>query len=694
MRYVFCSLLATGLSTGAVQISYAQTNGQSEEKHADQPAELGGIIVVGSADVKDSKTGTPLLDVPQNIQVLSGQLMADQGISVLEDGLRNVAGVSVGGYARAYDFFRIRGFESWQYTQLDGLPRTVSLNIEPNALEQVEVIKGPASVLYGRGAPGGVVNLVSKRPENDNFADVSLTGGYFDTFIGTADLNKVFDEAGNLAGRLNLVYRREGSNIDFTKGVERLYLAPAFRWAYSEDSEITFLSSLTKEWNQLVPAQPATGYILNNPNGHLPRDLFIEDPDHPPIVDQKHATAGYDWKVRISDTLQFQQNLRFTWTDLDWRNIYQPLSLADDQRTLTLYDYDLAESRTAFAVDTRLTAHFDTASVSHKLTVGHEYRNETDDRIDYLGGFFPAIQFDLFHPDYSIFARPPMTAYPTTSDSHSHALYLQEEATISERTTLTLAGRYDRVSVDNGNGWVVYNSFVPRVGLNYRITPVLAAYASYSKSFNPQIGLRDQNDRPVEPEQGKQGEVGLKLATPDGRYNFTASIYDLTRTNVATARVTPPGTYDVSGRQRARGFEFDGQFRPLPGLQLVASYAYNDAEVLDDNTLPVGARPLNAPKFTTSLWAKYTIQNGPWAGLGISLGGSRYSDQAGDAANTFFLPAYTLINANASYEIGRTWMQLNVYNLTDKHAAIGSLSPLFVTYSTPRAVRFSVGYRF
>lgn len=694
MWYSIRSLLAASLSMAAIQNVSAQTTTAPPKERGDQPAELGGIIVVGTADIKDSKTGTSLLDVPQNIQVLSGQLMADQGISVLEDALRNVAGVSVGGYARAYDFFRIRGFEAWQYTQLDGLPRTVSLNIEPNALEQVEVIKGPASVLYGRGAPGGVVNLVSKRPETTNFADVSVTGGSFDTFIGTADLNKVFDDSGNLAGRLNLVYRREGSNIDYTNGVERLYIAPALRWAYSENGEITFLSSVTKEWNQLVPAQPATGYILPNPNGSLPRDLYIEDPDNPPIVDQRHITAGYDWKMRISDTFQFQQNLRFTWTDLDWRNIYQPLYLSGDQRTLTLYDYDLAESRTAFAVDTRLTANFDTASVANKLTVGHEYRNETDDRTDYLGGFSPGINFDLFNPDYSVFVRPAMTAYPSTSDSHSNALYLQEEATFAERTTLTLAGRYDRVSVDSGTGWVTYNSFVPRVGLNYRITPVLAAYASYSKSFNPQVGLLDKNYNPVEPERGKQGEIGLKLATADGRYNLTAAIYDLTRTNVATARVTPPGTYDVSGRQRARGFELDSQLRPLPGLQLVASFDYNDAEVLEDNSLPVGARPLNAPKYTTSLWAKYTIQSGALAGLGMSLGGSHYSDQAGDSANSFFLPAYTLLNANLSYEIGRTWMQLNIYNLTDKHAAVGSLSPLFVTYATPRAVRFTLGYRF
>ena len=116
--------------------------------------------------------------------------------------------------------------------------------------------------------------------------------------------------------------------------------------------------------------------------------------------------------------------------------------------------------------------------------------------------------------------------------------------------------------------------------------------------------------------------------------------------------------------------------------------------MLEDNSLPVGARPLNAPKYTTSLWAKYTIQSGTLAGLGMSLGGSHYSDQAGDSANSFFLPAYTLLNANLSYEIGRTWMQLNIYNLTDKHAAVGSLSPLFVTYATPRAVRFTLGYRF
>jgi iron complex outermembrane receptor protein len=687
-------LLGVGLNLPVVATAYAQTATEPAQKD-DEPVELGSIIVVGSAEAQVSKTGTALLDVPQNIQVLSGQLLQEQGVSVLEDGLRNVAGVSVGGYARAYDFFRIRGFEAWQYTQLDGLPRTVSLNIEPNALEQVEVIKGPASVLYGRGAPGGVVNLVSKRPQSMTFADVSVTGGSFDTFIGTADLNKVFDPDGEVAGRLNLVYRREGSHIDDTKGVERLYVGPALRWVYSDVGDITFLASVTRERNELVPAQPATGYILYNPNGRLSRSLFIEDPDNPPTIDQKHITAGYEWNTRFTDALRFQQNLRFTWTDLDWYNIYQPLSLSEDQRTLTLYTADLIEKRHAFGVDSRVMGSFGTGAVTHAVTLGHEFRDESVDRVDYLGGFYPGVQFDLFNPDYSVFVRPEMTAYPSTSDSRSNGLYLQDEISVFERTTVTLGGRYDRVSVDSGTGGVNYDAFVPRVGVNHRITPVLAAYVSYSESFNPQVGLRDANGNAVEPERGDQYEVGLKLATTDGRYNLTAAVYDLTRTNVATARVTPPGTYDVTGRQRSKGFELDAQLRPLPGLQLIASYAYTDAKVLEDNVQAVGSRPLNSPKQTTSLWAKYTFQEGTLAGLGLSLGGSHYSDQAGDAANSFFLPSYTLLNANVSYDIGgRTWLQLNISNLTDEYAAVGSLSPLYVTYATPRAFRFTIGHRF
>lgn len=678
-------------TTSALAICAALSGSAAHAQSSD--AETLDTIIVTQSRIQEhvTKMGSASLETPQNIQVLSEGFLKDMGVSLLDDALRNVAGVSASSFVYAYDLPSIRGFPAGGFTLLDGLPRTVALNIEPQALERIEVIKGPTSALYGQGAPGGVINLVSKRPVKKAFADASLTVGSYDMMIPALDIGGSFNADQSVYGRLNALYRQEGTYVDYTDGVKRLFLGPSLTWEIGADTEITFISHYSQERNELIPDRPATGLLFPNPNGRLSPRQTIEDPNSPPQIDQRFTSIGYEFEHRFSDRLKVVQNVRQSWTELDYYNIYQPLFLGADQRTLYLYGNDLDESRRSLGIDTLLIGSFDMGSVRHRLAAGFEYgRQRVDSKPSYA--FSPLVAFDLFAPDYSVFQRGDFALFPSLREDESRGLYLQDEIKLG-RVTVTAGGRFDWVTVETAGSEEKHDAFVPRVGATYEIVPGLAGYASYSESFNPQVGMLDAEGHALDPESGEQYELGLKLLSPDGRYNVTTAIYEITRSNVASALPAPAGRYDTSGRQRSRGFEIDSQIQLRRGWEMIASYAYTDVEVLEDYVTPKGNWPVNVPRNAVSLWTKYVIQDGALRGLGFSVGGSRYTKMAGDPANTFFVPAYTLVNANISYVRDNGFnAQLNVDNVLDEFYAAGAFTDMFVNYGRPRTVRLTVGW--
>ncbi|MBL8268171.1 TonB-dependent siderophore receptor, partial [Steroidobacter sp.] len=342
-------------------------------------------------------------------------------------------------------------------------------------------------------------------------------------------------------------------------------------------------------------------------------------------------------------------------------------------------------------IDTLLIGSFDMGSVHHRLAAGFEYgRQRVDSKPSYA--FSPLVAFDLFAPDYSVFQRGDFALFPSLREDESRGLYFQDEIKLG-RLTVTAGGRFDWVTVETATSTEKHDAFVPRVGATYEIRPGLAGYASYSESFNPQVGMLDVEGRALDPETGTQYELGLKLLSPDGKYNVTTAIYEITRSNVASALPAPAGRYDTSGRQRSRGFEVDSQIKLMRGWEMIASYAYTDVEVLEDYVTPKGNWPVNIPRQAASLWTKYVIQDGSLRGLGFSVGGSRYSKMAGDPANTFFVPAYTLVNANISYARANGFnAQLNVDNVLDEFYAAGAFTDMFVNYGRPRTVRLTIGW--
>lgn len=246
------------------------------------------------------------------------------------------------------------------------------------------------------------------------------------------------------------------------------------------------------------------------------------------------------------------------------------------------------------------------------------------------------------------------------------------------------------------------NAFVPNVGVSYEVVPGLHPYASYSKAFKGQFASRLADGAKADPEEGEQYEIGVKVGLFENRINTTISAYQLTRSNVLQPDFLNPGFYTLTGEQRSRGFEFDGQFLVTPNWEIVASLAYTDAEVTKDFAVPVGSTLRNVPREAISLWSKYRFQDGPLRGLAVSLGGSYYGRQQGKDVvaptedpsdiESFYLPSYTLLAANINYDWGKTRFALILNNLLDEDYYSGSFDEYSVLPGAPRSVRFSVGW--
>ena len=664
------------------------------------------IIVTAAQLAESSKATVPLIETPQNIQVLSSELLLDQGDHLLDEALRNVAGVMPGGYYNGFDYFRIRGFDASGFIYLDGLlyDSGISTNAELFGLDRVEVVKGPASSLYGQGSLGGLVNLVSKRPQPT--ASLALAAGYgsFSSYQFTVDGGGPLGTGSGVTGRFVGVARRDGTFIDYATGDARIYVAPSLTWQITPQTQLTLLAGYQHDHMDLGFPLPAEGTVFDSPYGEVPLSRYNGEPGRSNMLRESRARLGYELRHEFNDHLTFRQNLRYGWAKTDWDKLLYP-GFLDDSTALTLYRYPFGLNArwTNLNVDTSVEGRFATGAVAHTLVAGLDYYRYDYDthysEIDYanLADYMP---LDLINPVYGT----PVTPFSsfTHNVDHTRALgfYVQDHAALG-RFTLTAGLRWDAAKDD-----AVYSNvpqeqdkhaLVPRVGLTYRVVPGVTAYTSYSESFKPQLGYASATGAALDPETGQQWEAGIKTELLNGRVNATAAVYQLTRQHVATSDPTAPagsGAFLESGEQRSRGIELDSQIILARGWEMIAAYSYIDAKVTRDNDIPVGDHSLNVPGQSVSLWMKYAVQSGPATGLAMSAGVNAYSSQWGDLPNTFRLPGYRLMNGNVSYTVGRMTAQLNLKNITGARYYVGSYNALYVNPGEPRSVLFDVTWKY
>jgi iron complex outermembrane receptor protein len=626
---------------------------------------VNGYVATRSAS--GTKTDTPLIETPQSISVVGRTQMTAQAVQTAEQALRYTAGVltEVTGYDLRYQSIVVRGFAPTIYR--DGL-RTFAFGSyadwqsEPQGLERVEVVKGPASVLYGQGTPGGIVNQVSKLPSLDAINEVGMQLGNHNRYQATVDTGGKLNADGSLLFRINGLARDSRTQTDHSQD-NRLFVAPALTWRPTGMTSVTLLADFTRDRATPKSWWPDRSLLSDSPR--IPVKLFAGEPgfDH---YNRDQAAIGWLLEHRFNEQWAVRQNLRYSRFKLDYQHVY-----SNDFVSPTVVSRGSLVSRTsghATTVDNQLEGRFITGPVQHKVLLGFDAQRASG--VEDLG-FGTAPNLDVTNPVYGLPVGP-VTTDRSNSNQRQNGLYLQDQAKLGN-WVLNAGLRRDKATTrynDANFGLEAKDSKTTySVGLLHHFDSGFAPYVSYATSFEP-AGLFDRVfdgvnplGSPAKPQTGKQVEAGVKYQPGDASRFVTLAAFELRKQNVTTGDDTNPGFVVQTGEVRARGIELEAQSALTSRLDLIGSLTVLDPKVTrSNNPDQLGHQPPQTARFSAKLWADYRLPQG-WA---VGAGLRHVSRVAADNANTYWNAAYTLVDAAVRYETGPFTWALNAANLFDK----------------------------
>ncbi|MDB5415249.1 MAG: hypothetical protein JWR10_3584 [Rubritepida sp.] len=615
-------------------------------------------------------TDTPLREVPQSIQVVPRDVITDQAAVRLNDALDNVSGVrpqgSSGGRS---DNFIIRGFPSSQYA-VDGVVMSPAFLVPGSTfrdlanIERVEVLKGPASVLFGQGDPGGMINLITRQPQLTPAGSLTLQGGSYGFFRNEFDLTGPIGSSGTIAGRISGAIQRENGFVRNQRDAEREFFAPSVTWQPNDRTRVYLGAGYIHARTPITRGIPAIGTGVS-----LPRWRTFEEPG-------AHNTAirsDVNWRVEhdATDWLTIRQIGRLEWGSLGRLGVVTTSLAANG---ITMNRRANLQDTTTRNLDFRLEAlaRFNTGVLSHQFLAGVQYASADEGNQLMVA---PYTGINILNPvfgagrqtgPYTYFTDR-RTAFDMTS------LYAQDQMTYG-RLRFVAGGRYDtfdQSAVDANPsrpiqyGTISGSAFTPRVGVVWLQNPNLSFYAGFARSFTPQNGADAIGNR-FNPETGQQFEIGTRYDLIPDRLSANLALYNIRRKNVLAADPND-STFNIqTGEQRSRGVELDITGQVLPNWRVIASAAYTDAEVTQDTTFAVGHRLTGVPLWSGSLWSTFQFGQGPLTGLTVGAGAYMASRRTGDLNNSFRVAGYTRIDAMASYPLtNNLHLQLNIRNLFD-----------------------------
>lgn len=646
-----------------------------------------------------TKSDTPINETAQSISVVSSEQIRDQSAQTFADTLKFVAGVDAGQRGRrGLDDFSIRGFVQSDYVLRDGMRMfydTAWVQSEPFGFERVEIMKGPASVLYGQTGPGGFANVVSKRPTDQPLATVGLTLGNYDQQQWTADFSDALNQDGTLRYRLVALTSESNDQVDFIDR-SRTYIAPSLTWDIGDRTSITVLTSYQKSHYVPVRGLPAEGTVLSNPNGRIPFSRFVGVPG----VDKyetEMTLLGYEFSHSFNDTFTFRQHVRYNTFNVDGAFTDTTNGLTANklnyQRRLNVRNL----SAQMWTMDNQLAARFNTFGVKHDLLMGADILHYNMGRT-FINRNVSAL--NLYQPNYAaaVVGAPVVVAGSTGSDmARQTGLYLQDMIKMGDGWNLQLGVRHDETDllqtrVNNTRTKSDPSKTTGKAGLLYAFESGWSPYLSYSESFLPLTG-NTADGSPFKPETGEQREAGIKYESPDHQFGTSFAVYDLKRQNVTTTDPNNTGFSIQTGEQRHKGFEFETTGQLTDRLNAVATYTYIDAEITKSTTNTLGKRPILVAKNMANVWLRYDLSG--WVqGLGIGAGARHIGEQAGDAQNSFDVPSYTLFDAGLYYNTASWRFALNARNLANKQYIAGCASINQCYPGDPRTVMLTANYSF
>ncbi|MEN9566697.1 MAG: hypothetical protein RLZZ69_1893 [Cyanobacteriota bacterium] len=534
-------------------------------------------------------------------------------------------------------------------------------------IDRVEVLKGPASVLFGRAEPAGIINFVTKQPLREPYYEVSFTAGNYSFYRPSLDFSAPLTEDGDLAYRLNVAYENAGS---FRDGVqtERFFIAPTLSWQISDDTELSLEFSYLDDTR---PVDRGLVVLSDNEVADIPISAYLGDPEPRENFNETRTELYLDH--RFNDNLSLRSGIRYAVSTEDGPGATVQIDgPSEDDRNFPASTNSGYQFYETFNFQNDLIGKFKTGSVKHTALFGLEYYRGFN---SFEGGFRGGDTIDIFNPstDFNFGAFESFGFFEDREDSFG--IYLQDQIALLDNLQLVVGGRFDTYnlesSVDGEITETEADAFSPRVGLVYQPIEPVSLYASYTRSFTPATG-RSVSGEPFEPQRGTGYEIGVKTDIIKNRLSSTLAFYDTTLTNVATTNPNNDLFEIQTGEQNSQGIELDLSGEILPGWNIFAGYAYTDAKITEDNTFTVGNRLASAPEHDLNLWTAYTIQRGNLTGLGFGLGIFYVSESPGDLDNSFFLDEYTRIDAALSYEKANFKVALNFKNLFDVRYFEGS----------------------
>ena len=665
---------------------------------------------VATRSTAGTKTDTPLMETPQTINVITQQQIVDQGGQSVNEALRYAPGVSSYGSSTRSDWYTaIRGFTPAVY--LDGLALPTTMNLaswvmDPYQLERIEILRGPASVLYGQGDPGATVNMISKLPTDTPQREIEWQYGSHDRKQLALDFAGPLNQDGSLLYRL-IMLDKSASLVTGPKKDRRTLIAPSMTWRPSDHTSLTvsldYLHDNTEVSDNFLPAQ---GTVLPNPNGKISPTLFTGDPnfDH---YKKTEWSVGYALEHQLDSVWTVRQKLRYMHLALNNNAVYgiglDPTDPSDSTMSRTAGIFNPSYNR--FTVDTQGQARFSAGQTSHTVLLGIDFQRQNMHDPEWSG---QAPGLNMFNPVYQ-----PINLSTFTQDQDTWqrlrqiGVYLQDQVKFDRHWVLVVGGRQDSTSMHSEDQILKRNRdqndshFTYRTGLVYLADNGLAPWVSYSTSYNPQLGTL-QDGTPFKPTTGKQIEAGIRYQPAGAKSTFSAAVYQITQNNVLTPDPSSPANYSVqTGQVRSRGIELNAVASLNRNVSLTASYMIQDvkntqanpANNVDSQGLWPTAIPL--PRQMASLWGDYTVHGGMWDRFGMGAG-IRYTGKAAGSMmagdNSLEMPAYTLLDAAIHYRIGPWRLALNANNLTNKTYVTGCQYAGACFYGTPRNLAMTAAY--
>jgi iron complex outermembrane receptor protein len=647
-----------------------------------------------------TKTDTPLRETPQSISVVTADRMKDQGVTTVQEAVRYVPGVMADSYGpdSRVDSLMIRGMEPSIY--LDGMRTTNSWwnsqRLDPYALERTEVLRGPSSVLYGSTTTAGLVNLVSKRPQEQELHEVGVQYGSFNRKQVQTDHTGKLSADGQWLYRLIGIVRDSDYQTDYVKD-DRVLLMPAITWRPTTATNWTVIATYQKDkTGSSNPFPPHSGTIFPNPNGQIPINRFAGDPATDLYQTETRSIASL-FDHRFSDAFKVSHNMRYSDIDGIYNTVYVwPWVYQDAAQRTVLRTVDFSNSnRKTFTSDSNAELKLNTGPLSHRVLVGLDYRHMKE---RYAGGSYQdATPFDLYSPTYTAIVPPNVVGMPGLKQSQV-GVYAQDQ--MRWGPLIGLFGlRQDTATSDiDGLAKQTDKATTWRAGLMYELPFGMTPYISYAKSFDPQFGTSAYgNDRCLDsstglckPVLGEQYEVGFKYAqSKDLAVN--GALFDIKQKNRKTWDAVSNLGYTQIGEARIRGAELEVLATVARDVDLIGTYTYLDAKVLTGPS--AGMHIETVPEHQASFWGKYRFSLFGQAGFSIG-GGVRYVGSVWDGAETIRTPGYTLLDAMAAWENKNWRFQVNATNLTDKVYYTACLSRGDCFFGSRRTILSSLTYKF